>query len=65
MCNQDDLLEHNRIVQEQMNNWIQDPVKRDLMWGDWTKPTGKTNWKGVLVLVVFILIVLTIFLIVI
>jgi len=64
MCNQDDLLAHDRLVQEQLNSWVQDPVKRDLMMGDWTKPTGKFNWKGVLVLVVFILVALTLFLIV-
>jgi hypothetical protein len=50
-----------RIMEE---SCIHDPVKRDMIHHDWTKPTGKANWQGVLVLVVFVLIMLTIFLLV-
>lgn len=64
MDNQE-MMEQQLIDQRIMEECsIHDPVKRDMIYHDWTKPTGKANWKGVLVLVVFVLIMLTVFLLV-
>ncbi len=48
----------------QQNLQVNDPVQRDMLFHDWTKPKGKLNWNSLIVLLVFVLIVLTIYLVV-
>lgn len=48
--------ENLRIMNEQANSWYNDPVKRDMIYGDWkTDKSRKSPWKGVLALLVFLL----------
>lgn len=48
--------ENLRIMNEQANSWYNDPVKRDMIYGDWkTGHSRKSPWKGVLALLVFLL----------
>ena len=48
--------ENLRIMNEQANSWYNDPVKRDMIYGDWkTGHSRKSPWKGVLALLMFLL----------
>lgn len=48
--------ENLRIMNEQANSWYNDPVKRDMIYGDWKSDRSrKSTRNGVLALLVFIL----------
>ena len=48
--------ENLRIMNEQANSWYNDPVKRDMIYGDWkTGHSRKSPWKGLLALLMFLL----------
>ena len=48
--------ENLRIMNEQANSWYNDPVKRDMIYGDWkTGHSRKSPWKVVLALLMFLL----------
>lgn len=56
--------ENLRIMNEQANSWYNDPVKRDMIYGDWkTNRSRKSTRKGVLALLVFVLFTIALILI--
>lgn len=67
----DDLQMMNQQMEQQMIDQqlmqkaadrIGDPVQRDMIHHDWTKPKGQLSWKSLIVLLAFVLIVLMVYL---